>query len=165
MFFLLKSKISNEWYSSLSACVKDMKHCYNAYLYPFCTLPKAMDDRWVRVMTGHGFENSPHIIHSLLRCLFFTLCVFYCRQQLHDMDKWLQPSQLQQQINTLRPRQNGCHFPDIFKCIFFKENVWILIKMWLKFVPKSPVNNIPSLLQIMAWCQTGNKPLSEAMMA
>ena len=26
-------------------------------------------------------------------------------------------------INTLRPRQNGCHFPDdIFKCIFVNEN-------------------------------------------
>ena len=27
-------------------------------------------------------------------------------------------------VNTLRPRQNGCHFPDdIFKCIFLNENV------------------------------------------
>ena len=27
-------------------------------------------------------------------------------------------------INTLRPRQNVRHFPDdIFKCIFFSENV------------------------------------------
>ena len=27
-------------------------------------------------------------------------------------------------INTLRPRQDGSHFPDhIFKCIFFNENV------------------------------------------
>ena len=28
-------------------------------------------------------------------------------------------------LNTLKPRQNGRHFPDdIFKCIFFNENVW-----------------------------------------
>ena len=27
-------------------------------------------------------------------------------------------------VNTLRPRQNGCHFPDdIFKCILLNENV------------------------------------------
>ena len=27
-------------------------------------------------------------------------------------------------VNTLRPRQNGRHFPDdIFKCIFLNENV------------------------------------------
>ena len=26
-------------------------------------------------------------------------------------------------VNTLRLRQDGCHFPDIFKCIFLYENV------------------------------------------
>ena len=55
-------------------------------------------------------------------------------------------------VNTLRPRQNGCHFTDdIFKCIFLNENVWIPIKISLKFVPKGPINNIPALVQIMAW--------------
>ena len=45
------------------------------------------------------------------------------------------------QFNTLRPRQNGRHFPDdIFKCISLKENVWISIKMSLKFVPKGSVH-------------------------
>ena len=65
-------------------------------------------------------------------------------------------------VNTLRPRQNGRHFPDdIFKCIFLNENIWILIKFSLKFVPKGPINNIPSLVQIMAWRRPGDKPLSE----
>ena len=33
-------------------------------------------------------------------------------------------------VNTLRPRQNGRHFPDnIFKCIFLKENVSLSIKI------------------------------------
>ena len=55
-------------------------------------------------------------------------------------------------VNTLRPRQNGRHFADdIFKCIFLNENVWISIKISLKFVPKGPINNIPVLVQIMAW--------------
>ena len=68
-------------------------------------------------------------------------------------------------LNTLRPRQNGRHFPDdIFKCIFLRENVQISIKISLKLVPKGPMNNIPALVQIMAWCQSGNKPLSEPMM-
>ena len=35
----------------------------------------------------------------------------------------------------------------------------------LKFVPKGPINNIPELVQIMAWRRTGDKPLSETMMA
>ena len=66
-------------------------------------------------------------------------------------------------FNTLRPRQDGRHFPnDIFKCIFLNENVWISIS--LKFVPKGPINNIPALVQIMAWRRPGDKPLFEPMM-
>ena len=69
------------------------------------------------------------------------------------------------QFNILRPRQNGRHFADdTFKCIFLKENVRISIKISLKFVPKSPFDNIPALFQIMAWRRPGDKPLSEAMM-
>ena len=67
-------------------------------------------------------------------------------------------------FNTLRPRQNGCRFADdVLKGIFLNENVWILIKISLKFVPKGPTNNIPALVQIMAWCRSGDKPLSEPM--
>ena len=68
-------------------------------------------------------------------------------------------------LNSLRPRQNGRNFADdTFKCFFFNEKVWISIKSSLKFVPKGPINNIPALLQIMAWRQPGDKPLSEPMM-
>ena len=68
-------------------------------------------------------------------------------------------------VNTLRPRQNGHHFPDdIFQCIFLNENVWISIKISLNFVPKGPINNISALVQIMAWRRAGDKPLSEPMM-
>ena len=46
-------------------------------------------------------------------------------------------------INTLGPRR---HFEDdIFKCIFVNENVWIPIKISLKFVHKGLINNIPAL--------------------
>ena len=55
-------------------------------------------------------------------------------------------------INSLRPRQNRCHFADnIFKCNFLNENVWIPMKISLKFVPKGPIDNIPALVQIIAW--------------
>ena len=68
-------------------------------------------------------------------------------------------------FNTLRPRQNGRHFADdIFKCIFLNENVWIPIKISLKFIPTDPINNIPALVPIMAWRRPGDKPLSEPMM-
>ena len=49
-------------------------------------------------------------------------------------------------LNSLRPRQNGRHFPDdIFKRIFFNENVWISLKFSLKFIPRIRINNIPAL--------------------
>ena len=50
-----------------------------------------------------------------------------------------------------------------FKWIFVNENIWIPIKIWLKFVSKGSINNIPALVQIMAWGRPGHKPLSEPM--
>ena len=68
-------------------------------------------------------------------------------------------------FSTLRLRQNYCGFANnIFKCIFLNVNVLTSLKIPLKFVPKVPINNIPALIQIMAWCWPGNKPLSEQMM-
>ena len=68
-------------------------------------------------------------------------------------------------INTLRPTQNGCHFAnDIFKCISLNENVQISSKISLRVVPKDPINNMSLLVQVMAWCWQGNKPLSKSMM-
>ena len=65
-------------------------------------------------------------------------------------------------VNTLRPRQNGRLFADdIFKYISVNENVWISIEMSLKFVPKGGISNIPAFVQIMAWRRSGDKPLSE----
>ena len=52
----------------------------------------------------------------------------------------------------------------IFKRIFVNENLWIPIKISLKFVPKGSINNIPALVRIMAWRRLGDKPLSEPMM-
>ena len=67
-------------------------------------------------------------------------------------------------FNTLRLRQNGHHFADdIFKWIFLNEDVWIPIKISLKFVPQGPVNNITALVQIMAWRRSVDKPLSGPM--
>ena len=68
-------------------------------------------------------------------------------------------------FNSLRPRQNIRHFADdVFKCNFLNDYVWIPIEISLKFVPKRPINNIPALVQIVAWRHKGDKPLSEPKM-
>ena len=67
-------------------------------------------------------------------------------------------------LNTLRPRQNGRHYPDdIFKCIFMNEKFCILIRILLKFVPKGLIDNKSELIQEMAWHRSGDEPLSESM--
>ena len=63
-------------------------------------------------------------------------------------------------INALIPRQNGHHFADdIFKCIFLNENVWILIRLSQKFVLRSPIDNKPTLVQVMAWRRNNVNPV------
>ena len=37
---------------------------------------------------------------------------------------------------------------DNSKCIFFNEK---MIRISLKFVPRSPIDNKPALVQVMAW--------------
>ena len=69
-----------------------------------------------------------------------------------------------QWVNTLRPRQNGrCFADDILKSNFFYENCCIMIQNSLKCSRGS--NEQPTLVQIMALRQTGEKPLYELMMA
>ena len=56
------------------------------------------------------------------------------------------------------------HFADdIFKCILLKIFDFRK-KSSLKFVPQGLINNIPPLVQIMAWRRPGDKPLSEPIM-
>ena len=61
-------------------------------------------------------------------------------------------------MNTFRPRKMT------FSNAFLKENIWMLIKISLKFVPRVRINNIPALVQIMARRRPGDKPLSEPIM-
>ena len=101
-------------------------------------------------------------LHNGISCFINDVAVIWYRycitNETHCWPKY-------RLLNTLRPRQNGRHFADdIFKRIFFNENVWILLKISLKFVSKGPINKIQALFQIMAWRRPGDKPLSEAML-
>ena len=53
---------------------------------------------------------------------------------------------------------------NILKCIFLNEDGKILFQISLKLVPRSPIDNKPALVQVMAWCRTGDKPLPEPML-
>ena len=53
---------------------------------------------------------------------------------------------------------------NIFSSIFLNENDWIIIQISLKCVPRSPIDNKPALVQVMAWRRIGDKPLPEPML-
>ena len=62
-------------------------------------------------------------------------------------------------VYTLSPEQNDRQFADdIFKCIFLKEDVRILIQISTKFGHDGDIDNGLALVQVMAWHRTGNKP-------
>ena len=63
-------------------------------------------------------------------------------------------------INSSFFEQNGCHFAEvIFKCIFMNEKFCILIPISLKFLPKGPIDNKSTPVQVMAWRRAGDKSL------
>ena len=53
---------------------------------------------------------------------------------------------------------------DIFNGIFSIENDIILIQISLNHVPRSPIGNKSALVRLMAWRQSGDKPLPGPMM-
>ena len=129
------------------------------------------------------FESIYNDIHSrncVSKCRLYNgghfVSALMCWSSMESTDVWRAmdgpmertkwPSVLMAtEINTLRPKQDGRHFPDdILKCIFLNENVWIALTISLKCVRKVRTNNIPSLVQIMAWRRPGDKPLTEPIM-
>ena len=67
-------------------------------------------------------------------------------------------------VNASPPHKMAAIFADIFKCTFFNEIDRILIQISMKYVPRSPIDNKPALVQVMAWRRIGDKPLPEPMM-
>ena len=47
---------------------------------------------------------------------------------------------------------------------FVNENIWNSIIISIQFVPEGSIVNKSALIQVMAWCRTGDKPLPEPML-
>ena len=76
--------------------------------------------------------------------------------------------------------ENSCHLALKFslthrgrdKMAAISQTMFLDAFLWMKpfvywlnftFVPKGPIDNVPALVNIMAWRQPGNKPLSQPM--
>ena len=91
-------------------------------------------------------------------------CWLACLAAIENAIRWPCMTVSQSPCTTLKAGNFACHCKDdIFNCIFLNENVSISLKIQLRFVPTVRINNIPVLVQIMAWHWSGNKPLYESM--
>ena len=116
---------------------------------------------WILVVDGWGISCE---IALVLMSLDFTndqstlvQVMAWCRQATSHYLSQCWPRSLlplpfgvtsPQWVNTLRPRQNCRHFTDdTFRGIFLNEDVWLSLKISLKFVPKVRIINIPALVR------------------
>ena len=136
------------------------------YPFPNFINPTVEVWEWISIFLPHLMIGVITYPWWKLRSMFYLHhCRFVCNIRLYKPLWRTVHGQTRDNahVNTLRPKQNGRHFSeDIFKCIFLNGNVQITIKISLKFVPKGPINNVPALIQKMAW-RPGDKPLSEPM--
>ena len=125
----------------LQATSHYMRQCWPRSMFPYgITRPQ-----WVKRLISGWMHHQISILDTYMFVIGLKNHWFWC-QLIEVETKW--------------PPFYRQHF----QMIFLKENVWISIKIWLKFVPVGPNYNIPTLVQIMAWCWTGDKPLSVPMM-
>ena len=67
--------------------------------------------------------------------------------------------------HILKLEQNVCHLSDgIFKWSFLNENIWFSNKISLKYAPQGQIDHESTLVQVMAWYLTGDRPLHEPML-
>ena len=143
---------------------RHMMYCYRSVTQiPQCTGPTSINAPFCdRNVCTFLLQNVALWYICLMHCGIYGMSLLGHHPYWHSYNH--RGDSDSHRINTLRPRQDGRHFPDdIFKCIFLNENARISHNKWLKFVPKVQVNNISALIQIMAWRRSGDKPLSEPM--
>ena len=112
--------------------------CFQYFRYKTTCCLRMISYDVVSIITQANFSC---ILCCVLRCAYINLI------HIGAETKW----------PPFRRRHFQTHFLE-------NENVRVSIKISLKFVPKGPINNIPALVQIMAWRRPSDKPLSEPMM-
>ena len=94
-------------------------------------------------------------------CLYSIWLLMTLRRKIHD--QWPNPAS-DRLAHWGRDKMHAISQTTFSSAFNFNENIWIPIKIALRIVPKGRINNIPALVQIMAWRRPGDKPLSGPMM-
>ena len=136
----------------------------NTFVYVICKMVDILYRPWHGKMRGgDGWGWIDWVIMNDHSWRLINVYVVVCRVYW-NATIWCTRSCIWYTIITLRPEQNGWYFADnFFNGVFMKEYFWILTEISLKFVPHSSINDKSVMIQIMAWCQTGDRPLPEQM--
>ena len=140
---------------------------------PFCLGFNVLTTTWLSMRKGHSvkqlyiccqcwlvIDNSPwHNIHPLR--YFQGKIIFYILLCCHhifrlNLDLRFNSSPLDKMVAILQTT-----FSNTFS---FKWKVLFFNQISLKFVPKCRIDNKSVLVHVMAWCQTGDKPLTEPIL-
>ena len=93
----------------------------------------------------HGHDEMVANVSSVASIPLSTVMTF-------GLDIHTSTERIVMMLAQLRRRQHGRRFPDnVFKGIFMNENILIPTEISQKFVPNGSINNVPILVQIMAW--------------
>ena len=131
--------------SSATACdmIDKLYLTYFSLMMNMCIFE--LGHHWLWLIDTIDIDSSGPI-HYLSQCKIILLKTTQNHQHIEALTKW--------------PTSCSRHFQMKFiewKCVNFSQ-------MSLKFVPSGPVNNMSTLVQIMACRRTGDKPLSEPML-
>ena len=135
--------LSREWRWSWSSADR---RCSN-YIWVINNLIAYYSVSFIRDLTVISYTILDHA-RMTLNCIYWAIpyiCVISVQSDTFFVCLF----------NSSPPGQNGWHFSDdIFRCIFMNENICILIKISLKFVPKGPIDNSLALVyrqQAIIW--------------
>ena len=128
--YLCKKKISstlslNKYFSQISTSLLKFLFTFSfprVFFLNGSIFPALM----VRLFLNCFAEDGVRFRFNLKQFDDYYICKHYLQMKYmgYSVEHWVFNKILKQDgINTLRPRQNGRHFPDdIFKCIFLNEN-------------------------------------------
>ena len=78
--------------------------------------------------------------------------------------KWIIADHKKTALDSLRPRQNGCHFADdVFKFIILGDKISVWTNISLAFISKISSDDKPALAQVMPRRCASDEPLSESL--
>ena len=121
---------------------------------------------YIRGLTAHFANNIFKYIFLKMSVSWCNVCILM-QTSLKFVPKGLSNHHwFKYWLNTLRPRQNGCHLISRhhFEIDFLELEYMNFDWNFIEICSRGPVNNISALVPIMAWCWPGSKPLSEPMM-